>query len=102
MALPWLAFLIELPTFAVLGWLFARGRAFRYAGPVVAGSLLVALAATVWSFGMADRSHGMMWPQLLAALAGYGAFLAALGLAWLLPWWAGRRWPPGGGFTSGK
>ncbi len=89
--MPWLAFLIELPTFAVIGWLFARGRAPRHAWPALAGSLLLAFSATVWAFGVADRSHGPMWPQVLAALAGYGVFLLAMLTAWLVPHAAGRR-----------
>lgn len=88
--MPWLAFIIELPTFVVIGWLFARGRPARYALPVVAGAIVLALAATGWGFQSADRSHGPMWPQVLAALAGYGAFLAAVLVAWLLPH-PGRR-----------
>lgn len=83
--MPWLAFLIELPTFAVIGWLFARGRAPRHVWPALAGSLLLAFAATLWAFGIADRSHGPMWPQVLAALAGYGVFLLAMLVAWLVP-----------------
>ncbi len=83
--MPWLTVLIELPVFAVLAWLFARGRPFAYAGPALAGSLLIALAATGWAFQVADRAHGPIWPQVLAALAGYGVFLLALFLAWWLP-----------------
>jgi hypothetical protein len=89
--MPWLAFLIELPTFAVLGWLFVRGRPVRYAWPVLIGSLLLALAATAWGYQAAERTHGPMWPQVLAALTGYGAFLAALFIGWLLPRLAVRR-----------
>lgn len=89
--LPWLAFIIELPTFIVLAWLFARGRPARYAMPVLAGALLMALAVTVLSYEAADRSHGPMWPQVLAALNGYGAYLAALLLGWLLPRWNATR-----------
>lgn len=85
MSLPWLSFLIQVPTFAVLAWLFARGRPRRVWLPVCAGALLLSLAATLAGFAAADTGHGPMWPQVLAALAGYGAFLAALGLAWLLP-----------------
>lgn len=83
--MPWLTFLIELPTFLVLGWLFARGRPISYALPVLAGSLLMALAATGLAFQYADTSHGPIWPQVLAALAGYGVFLLALLIAWWLP-----------------
>ena len=88
--MPWLAFLIELPTFAVIGWLFARVRPRRHALPALAGSLLLALAATGWAFAIADDRHGAIWPQVLAALAGYGTFLLAITLAWMIPVSAGR------------
>ncbi len=93
--MPWLAFLIELPTFAVIGWLFARGRAPRHVWPALAGSLLLAFAATLWAFGVADGSHGPMWPQVLAALAGYGVFLLSMFVAWLIPHVAARQTPSG-------
>jgi hypothetical protein len=71
--------------FAVLIWLLLRVRPACHAWPVAAGSLLLALAATIAGFDQADRSHGLMWPQVLAALAGYGVFLLALGLGGWLP-----------------
>ncbi|MDZ3824223.1 MAG: hypothetical protein U0S76_11510 [Pseudoxanthomonas sp.] len=85
MTLPWLSFLIQVPTFAVLVWLFARRRPRRVWLPACAGALLLSLAATLAGHAAASASHGPMWPQVLAALAGYGTFLAALGLAWWLP-----------------
>lgn len=85
MSVPWLSFVIQVPAFAVLLWLFARGRPRRVWLPAGAGALLLSLAATLAGFAAADTGHGPMWPQVLAALAGYGAFLAALGLAWWLP-----------------
>jgi hypothetical protein len=36
------------------------------------------LASLYWSFGFADRSHGHLWPQILATSVGYGVFLAVL------------------------
>jgi hypothetical protein len=98
-----LAYGIQLPTFAVLGWLFARGRARRHWLPALAGALLLALAATAWGHGLADAGHGALWPLVLATVTGYGVFLLALGLAWWLPSLAAPRspdrftpatWPP--------
>lgn len=97
-----LAWGIQLPTFAVLGWLFARGRPRRYWLPALAGSLLLALAATAWGHGLADPGHGALWPLVLATVTGYGAFLLALGLAWWLPRRAAGRAPLHTGFTRGR
>lgn len=91
-----LAYGIQLPTFAVLGWLFARGRDWRHWLPALAGSLLLALVATAWGHGLADHGHGALWPLVLATVTGYGAFLLALGLAWWLP-----RLPTARRFTPG-
>lgn len=93
MSWPWLAFVIELPVFAVLAWLLRRNTPARQAWPVAAGAALLALAATLAAFAWADRSHGAMWPQVLAALAGYGVFLFAMGMGWAIPRAAGRRGP---------
>lgn len=82
---PLLAFLIELPTFAVLAWLLARGRSVGYWLPSVLGAFLLAFATTLLSYGVADRQFGLLWPQILAALNGYVVFLAAMAIAWLLP-----------------
>ncbi len=90
MSLPWLAFVIQIPVFAILGWLFLRRRPASWGWPVFLGALVLTLAATTWGFQAADRSHGLMWPQVLAAVLGYGVFLAALGFGWLLPWLLAR------------
>lgn len=89
--MPWLTFMIEVPTFIVISWLFLRGRPPRYGWPVVMGSLVLAFVATTWGYRTADPSHGRMWPEVFAALAGYGAFLAALFIGWLVPWLGARR-----------
>ena len=93
---PLLAILIELPTFAVLAWLFSRGRPGRYWLPVVLGALVLALATTLWSYDIADRQYGLLWPQILAALNGYLVFLLALLLGWGLPRLAERFGPSSG------
>lgn len=77
-AFPWLAFFIELPTFVVIAWLYLRGRPAGKAVPVVLLALVATLVTTAWGFRVADPGFGMMWPQVLAALGGYGAFLVVL------------------------
>lgn len=85
---PFLALILFLPCFAVLGgvylWL-ARRRRSRIGFDVLL--LLVATGISIWAmlwgFASADRAHGNMWPQVFATLMAYGAFLAVLAL--LLP-----------------
>ncbi len=91
--LPLLALILFAPWFLVLStlfWLFPRqprGPArvrFDLAALVLA--LLAFIASLHWSFGYADRSHGHLWPQVLATSVGYAVFLAVLGAAfWLRP-----------------
>ena len=49
-------------------------------------------ASLHWSFGIADRGHGHLWPQILATSVGYGVFLAVLAAAFFLrrKWFAAR------------
>ena len=91
--LPLLALILFAPWFLVLSalfWLFPR----QPRGPArvrfdLAALVLAVLAFVVslhWSFGYADRSHGHLWPQVLATSVGYAVFLAVLGAAfWLRP-----------------
>ena len=91
--LPLLALILFAPWFLVLSalfWLFPRqprGPArvrFDLAALVLA--VLAFVASLHWSFGYADRSHGHLWPQVLATSVGYAVFLAVLGAAfWLRP-----------------
>ena len=96
---PTLALILFAPWFLILSllfWLFprqprgpARGR-FDLAAILL--SLLAFLASLHWSFAYADRSHGHLWPQVLATSVGYGVFLAALGIAYRLrPRWLRAR-----------
>ena len=86
--MPYLAIILFLPWFLLLGalfWLFPRQprnprrKAFDIAALVLAfaGCLL----SLHWSFGFADRSYGHLWPQILATSVGYGVFLAVLSAA---------------------
>lgn len=81
-----LAFLMLLPWFAVLGWIYwasnrelPRARGFDLAA--LALSVLCSVIAMWWSLAFATREFGGLWPQVLASLAAYGMFLLILGIA---------------------
>ena len=88
-----LALILFAPWFVILSalfWLFPRqprGAArLRFDIAAILVSLLAFVASLHWSFGYADRSHGHLWPQVLATSVGYGVFLAVLGFGfWLRP-----------------
>lgn len=94
-SLPLLALFLFAPWFLILSglyWWYPRQprtparRRFDVAALLLAYTgCMVALA---WSFGSADRSHGTLWPQILATSVGYGAFLVVLAAAWQ----GRRRW----------
>ena len=96
--IPALALILFAPWFLILAalyWLYPRQprNAARLRFDAVALLLAFAgcLASLYWSFGFADRSHGHLWPQVLATSVGYAVFLAAMGLAfWLRPRVIGR------------
>ena len=50
----------------------------RFALNLFSLAFAACLASLYWSFGFADRSHGQLWPQILATSVGYGVFLAVL------------------------
>ena len=86
-----LTLILFLPWFAILGtlyWLFPRqprGIArVLYDLATLALSVAVFLWSVYWSIGNADPQYGKLWPQILATALGYGVFLAALGLAFVL------------------
>lgn len=93
----WLSLLLFLPWFILLGslfWLYprqprgARRRGFDIV--TLAFALLSSVLAMHWGFGigMAQPGAGPIWPQVLAVLYAYGAFLAVLVIALLLrPRW---------------
>ena len=97
--LPMLALILFAPWFLILSalfWLFPRqprGAArLRFDIAAIVVSLLAFVASLHWSFGYADRSHGHLWPQVLATSVGYGVFLAVLGVAvWLRRSWLRTR-----------
>ena len=86
-----LALILFAPWFVILSalfWLFPRqprGAArLRFDIAAILVSLLAFVASLHWSFGYADRSHGHLWPQILATSVGYGVFLAVLTVAFFL------------------
>lgn len=93
-SLPILALILFAPWFLILSalyWLYPRqprGMA-RTRFDVIALALAFAgcAASLYWSYGIADRSHGALWPQILATSVGYGVFLVVLGGAF---WWRRR------------
>lgn len=97
--LPMLALILFAPWFLILSalfWLFPRqprGAArLRFDIAAILVSLLAFVASLHWSFGYADRSHGHLWPQVLATSVGYAVFLAVLGVAvWLRRSWLRTR-----------
>jgi hypothetical protein len=88
---PALALVLFAPWFLILSalyWLYPRQPRTPARARFDAAALLFSFAACLlslhWSFGWADRSHGPLWPQVLATSIGYGVFLAVLTGALLL------------------
>ena len=98
--MPYLALVLFLPWFLMLGalfWLFprqprgAKRKAFDVAALAVALALSFAGMRAGYALGAADLASGPIWKQVLATLVAYGAFLFALTLAVpLRGWWLGR------------
>lgn len=89
--MPTLALVLFAPWFLILSvlyWLYprqprtARRRAFDTLALLFA--FVGCLLSLHWSFGLADRSHGHLWPQILATSVGYGVFLAVLTAAFFI------------------
>jgi len=98
-----LALILFLPWYLVILIVYWRmrhkpapwsGRLFDLAA--IAVSIVAAGIAGPWALAHADDSIGTMWPQILATVVGYGAFLAVITLAALL-----RRMLAGTRPTSG-
>lgn len=94
-ALPVLALVLFAPWFLILSalyWLYPRQPRTAARRRFDAIALLLAYAGCLlslyWSFDYADRSHGALWPQILATSVGYGVFLLVLVVAF---WWRRRR-----------
>ncbi len=88
--MPYLALILFLPWFLLLGalfWLFPRQprnprrKAFDIAALVVA--FVLSFVGMQWGYalGLADEGTGAIWKQVLATLVAYGAFLFVLTVA---------------------
>ena len=97
-ALPVLALVLFAPWFLILSalyWLYPRQPRTDARRRFDAIALLMAYAGCLlslyWSFVHADRSHGALWPQVLATSVGYGVILLVLAVAF---WLRRRRFAP--------
>lgn len=86
-----LALILFLPWYLVILVVYwrMRRRPVRWPGRVfdllaITASIAAAAVAGPWALAHADDSIGSMWPQILATVVGYGAFLAVITLAALL------------------
>ena len=89
--IPTLALILFAPWFLILStlyWLYPRQPRNPARRRFDAIALLLAFAGCFaslhWSFDIADRSYGPLWPQILATSVGYGVFLAVLAAAFFL------------------
>ena len=83
---PFLALILFLPCFLVLGGIYfwvASRRRLRLGIDLLVLLLATAfsMVAMYWGFASADRQHGNMWPQVFATLLAYGAFIAVMAIA---------------------
>ena len=94
--MPYLAIILFLPWFLLLGSLFylfpreprtPRRRSFNLVALLVA--FVLSFAGMQWGYalGLADGGTGAIWKQVLATLVAYGAFLIVLVVAVPLRAW---------------
>lgn len=100
--MPYLALVLFLPWFLLLGalfWLFPRQprNAWRRRFDLIAllAAFVLSFAGMQWGYalGLADIGTGAIWKQVLATLVAYGAFLAAIFIAVVLRSWLLARQP---------
>lgn len=99
--MPFLAMVLFLPWFALLGtlfWMFPRqprnGRRKAFDTISLMVAFVLSMQGMYWGYalGLADIGTGAIWKQVLATLVGYGGFLFVLTVAVLLrSWWLERR-----------
>ena len=90
--MPNLALILFAPWFAILGWAFwnypgshAIGRGSRrFDLTALAIALVLSVIAMRWAYFLPFQGTGSLWPQVIATLAAYHVFLAALVVAWFL------------------
>lgn len=99
--MPYLAIILFLPWFLLLGALFylfpreprtSRRRRFDLVALLVA--FVLSFAGMQWGYalGLADSGTGAIWKQVLATLVAYGAFLIVLVVAVpLRAWFLARK-----------
>ncbi len=93
-----LAFILFLPTFAILGvlyWVYPRqprNRARTLADvAVLIGAAAISIWAMRWGFAAVAGSAGHMWQQIIATLMAYGVFLTSMLVATLVRAWLLRK-----------
>ncbi len=86
--MPYLALILFLPWFAILGalfWLFPRTPRTSVRRAFDAATLLIAGAGSFigmrWGYLNASVEVGTMWKQILATLVAYGVFLGVMTIA---------------------
>lgn len=99
--MPYLAVILFLPWFVLLGslfWLYPRQprnrRRRAYDTSVLLVALVLSVAGMLWGYrlGEADIGTGAIWKQVLATLVAYGAFLLVMTVAIpLRSWWLAAR-----------
>ena len=90
--MPLLALILFAPWFAILSWVYWNYpkshviSAARRRLDVIALLVAVALSAAAmrWSYFLPFKNAGPIWPQVIATLAGYHAFLFVLLAAYLV------------------
>ena len=99
--MPYLALILFLPWFLLMGalfWLFPRqprdAARKRFDIVALAVAFVLSFGGMQWGYalGLADVGTGAIWKQVLATLVAYGAFLAVMFIAVVLrSWWLQRR-----------
>jgi hypothetical protein len=90
--MPLLALVLFAPWFAILGWVYWNYPKSHAVSPARTrfdiGALLLAVALSAvamhWSYFLPFKNAGPLWPQVIATLAGYHAFLVVLLGAYLI------------------
>ncbi len=94
--MPYLALVLFLPWFLLLGslfWLFPRqprnARRKGFDATTLAIAFVLSFIGMQWGYalGLADVGTGAIWKQVLATLVAYGAFLVVLTVAIPLRAW---------------
>lgn len=90
--MPNLAIVLFAPWFAILGWAYWAYPKSHRRGPgrrrfdllVLVLALVASVLAMRWSYFLPFEGVGVMWPQVIATLAAYHAFLVVLVAGWFV------------------